>query len=111
MQNIDEKKLKAQKAYVNIYYEDNVFFQSNPDMFFKLWQLLKEHEDSWSNKLENNLEYAKLKSWLMTLFVNETNKSRMALQSEDIAKLVINNITKLPNGCKCKLRDLSTKVD
>lgn len=109
VQKIDSRKLKAQKAYVNAYYEGNMFLADDSDSFFQVWQLLEEHKDDWQKELQTNLLYYKAKKWLEGLFVKENSKIEMNLTIEDIVKLVMNNITKLP-GCKCKLRTLKAEA-
>ena len=109
VQIIDHRKLKAQQAYVNAYYEDNVFLADNPKAFFQLWQLLDEHKNDWQKELKSNMLYYRTRQWLDGLFENEDAKQEMALSIEDIVKLVMNNITTLP-GCKCKLRALKAEA-
>ena len=109
VQIIDHRKLKAQQAYVNAYYEGNMFLADNPKAFFQLWQLLDEHKNDWQKELKSNMLYYRTRQWLDSLFEKEDAKQEMALSTEDIVKLVMNNITTLP-GCKCKLRALKAEA-
>lgn len=108
-QKIDSRKLKAQKAYVNAYYEGNMFLADDPKSFFQLWQLLEQHKDDWQNELRTNMLWYGVKRWLDSLFEKEDAKSEMNLTTEDVVKLVMNNVTTLP-GCKCKLRNLKAEA-
>lgn len=109
VQIIDYRKLKAQQAYVNAYYEGNMFLADNQKAFFQLWQLLDEHKDDWQKELKSNMLYYRTRQWLDSLFEKEDAKQDMDLSTEDIVRLVMNNITKLP-GCKCKLKKLKAEA-
>ena len=93
--------IAALKAYVQSYYADNVFMQSDFNKFFKLWLLVNE-DAAWQKALEDDLRYYLIKKWLMSLFDENATKATM-LEAEDLALLVLNNITTVPS-CKKKLR-------
>lgn len=109
--NYDKKQLDALKAYVNVYFEDNIFFKQQPILFFDLWLLLKDNKDTWENKLLFKNQYSNILSWLNTLFNNNNPAPGIFLNTADVVKLVLNGISKLPNDCKCHLKSLNATVD
>lgn len=107
----EERKLKAEHAYVDAYYEDNTFRQANPKAFFVLWKLMNEHPKDWAQQLSDNLLYYRAKRWCQDLWEAEDPAAvkTLGLQLPDIVKLVMNNVTKLP-GMKCKLKELQASA-
>lgn len=102
---------KALKAYVDTYYEDNYFLKKEPDLFFKLWLLIKTNKKDWLNELIFNSEYSDVNKWINSLFLDEGKGQNLVLYTEDKVKLILNNITKLPDDCKCHLKSLNATVN
>lgn len=97
---VDERKRNAQLTYVKTIYEGNVFLQDNEQCFFDLWLTMNDNPNDFIFQLEKNALHIKTLNWLNSLFVDDgTNETIKQLSLDDVVKLVMNNIQKVP-GCK-----------
>ena len=104
---IDKQILGQVTSFVKAEHAQNAFYKDSPELFLELCYLMKTRQNA-AEAIDSDLRYRKLHGWLYELFqLDLASADYSELNTEDRIKLVINNITHLPN-CKCKLGHLKS---